>query len=220
MPKVVRLLIYSRVQPHTEPFDTITANGIFDPDSVVTLTLGADDARIYDGMHLIWLESLSKMISRRLKQEFQLFALEESVTENDPDGNTNADFQIKADAVDTSSRAINISISQGDADFLSTGSLAIDEVTIPADARTVNLEVPIETDTEFEISGDITVTIQPSDGSSATYDLAGANTSASILVINDDFATSDQDNSVGILAIKDSGCWKLRSLHSRLLRRQ
>ena len=56
----------------------------------------------------------------------------------------------------------------------------------------------------FEVSGEVTVEIQPSDADSATYNLASDNTSASILVINDDFAASDDDNSVGILAVKDS----------------
>ena len=43
--------------------------------------------------------------------------------------------------------------------------------TIAADERAVNLPIPIETDTDFERSGAITVTIQLADLGSATYDL-------------------------------------------------
>ena len=186
--------------PHTEPFNTITANGDFDPDSTVTLTLGADD----DNYNLGSIRTASVVIEDDVtttQNGVSVIALEESITEAP---NTDANFQIKADTFNSSSRVINISVSQGDVDFLSNTTLMTDTVTIPRDARTVDLPVPIESDSNFEISGNITVTIQPADVDSATYNLANDYTSASILVIDSNYAGSDQDDSVSILRVKDS----------------
>ena len=184
----------------TESFDVITADGAFDPDSTVTLTLEANDTE--------YLRGSSRMASVVIEDDstpagISVAALEASITEDDAN-NTHADFQIKADATDTSSRVINIAISQGDADFLSTDTLAIDEVTIGANERSVDLALPIESDTDFEFGGEITVEIADADGSSATYTKASSNTSASIVVNDNDFADGDPADSVGIIAIKST----------------
>ena len=101
---------------HIEPFTTNSANGRIEPDSMVTLTLEADDSN-----YVLGLTTMASVVVEddvtSAQNGISVIALESSITEDDVN-NTHADFQIKADAVDASSRVINIAISQGDANFL------------------------------------------------------------------------------------------------------
>ena len=102
---------------HIENFDVLDANGTFDRDSTVTLTLVPDEIKFIQGTPMASVVVQDDVTTNQ--NGISVIALESSVTEDDTD-NTNADFQIKANAVDTSSRVVNISISQGAANFLSS----------------------------------------------------------------------------------------------------
>ena len=185
---------------HTESFLTKTANTKFDPDNIVTLTIEADATKYNVGTP----STAEVVVEDTLTPSgISVIALENSVTESDS-MNPTADFQVKSNIVHSSERVVNIAISQGDANFLSTDSLAIENVTIGAGKRSKMLPIPIESDGVFEIHGEVRVEILTSDSSSASYSVARTNNTASIAVLDDDFPRADANGSVSIRAIKSS----------------
>ena len=185
---------------HTESFMTKSANTRFDPDNIVSITIESDAPKyIADSQN-----STSVVIEDTLTPSgISVLALESSVTEGDPD-NLTADFQVKSNVVNSSARVINIAISQGEANFLSSGTLATDEVTIGAGERSVLLPISIESDNLFEIHGAVRVEILAADSSSASYSVARTNNTARIAILDNDFPTADPNNSVSIRAIKST----------------
>ena len=174
------------------------ANSNFDPDNNVTLTIVADVLSYTLGSN----KSAKVLVEdNSTPTGISVIALEDSITEDDPD-NPNADFQIKSNVVDSSARIINIRILQRNINYLSNTTLGMNTVTIPANQRYVNLPLTIESDSVFEIHGQIEVRVLPMNGSSATYSLANSNTSATIAVADNDFPSDDEDDSVSILAEK------------------
>ena len=186
----------------TKSFTTRTANTIIDPDDIVTLTIEADATKYKVGSGSTAQVVIEDDFTTNLTG-ISIIALEKSVIEG-PE-NPTADFQVKSNVVDSSSRVINLNIIQGDANFLTTETLNNNrQITIDANERTKNLSLEVHDDGVFEINGDIEVQIADSDGTSATYNVANSNNSATIAVFDNDFPSTDADNSVSIRAVKSS----------------
>ena len=111
-------------------------------------------------------------------------------------------FQIKADKNSSaaSARIINVSVDDGNADFLSTDSLAKTQVTIPQHEYSINLPLTIVGDDRFEIHGEIEVAIEDQGNGSANYTIS-SNGTASIAVYDDDYPTGEGSDSVAIRAV-------------------
>ena len=186
---------------HTESYTTKVDDGVIGPDSVVTLTLGTSDnytvgtttpvaVRVFDGT---------------TPTGISVIALTDLITE-DAANNSVVMFQVKSNssADVTAARTINISIDDGDADFLDSASRSLTTATIPLNEYTVNVPVTIVGDTTFEIHGEIEFEILPSGGGSSTYNVASTFSSASIEVYDDDFTTADSNDAVAIFAAKST----------------
>ena len=185
----------------TKSFATKTANTRLDPDNTVTLTIETDATKYKVGTASSAQVTIEDDFTSNLTG-ISILALESAITEGP---HQTADFQIKSNAIDSSARIINLNISQGDANFLSTQTLNnYQQITIGANERIANISLAIEDDLIFEINGNIVVQIADSGGTSATYNVASSNYSASIAVFDNDFPTADADNSIAIRAIKSS----------------
>ena len=179
---------------HIESFATIPVDTTIDPDSVVTLTIETDETR-----YTIGGSGTASVIVEddATPTGISIVALEESASE----GGT-ADFQVKSDVVDTNARIINLSITQNNVDFLTAQTITDNQqVTIPADARVATVSLDIDDDTNFERNGTIEVAIADAGGTSATYTKASSDTSASILVLDNDFPSADPADSIAIFAL-------------------
>ena len=172
-----------------------------EPDGVVTLTIEPDATKYTVGDP----NSAEVAVTDDMTPTgISVVAISEATITEDGENNSEVNFQIKADSASSASadRIINISISDGDANFLHADDSAKTSVTIPQNKHSVNLPVTILGDTNFEPHGAVLVTILPSGGSSSTYNVAGTNSSASISVFDDDFPTADADDSIAIRALK------------------
>ena len=191
-----------QVRSDTKSLTTRTANTIIDPDDIVTLTIEADATKYKVGSGSTAQVVIEDDFTTNLTG-ISVIALEKSVIEG-PE-NPTADFQVKSNIVDGSSRVINLNIIQGDANFLTTETLNNNrQITIDANERTKNLSLEVHDDRIFEINGDIEVQIADSDGTSTAYNVANSNNSATIAVFDNDFPSTDADNSVSIRAVKSS----------------
>ena len=188
----------SATNTYIESYATQTANGDFEADSTVTLTISDVAGYVVDSLA----NSASVVIhDADTPTGISVLALSESVTEGS--GKT-ADFLIKSDQFSTSTRKINVNIDDGVANFIATSGDSIE--TIPANSRSLLLPVTIESDSDFEANGEITVSILDADGSSDTYSLASTNTTATVSVLDDDIPSSPTDPNAGIsiVTIEDS----------------
>ena len=169
---------------HTESYTTKVDDTDFGANSLVTLTI--EDGRDY----IIGTASAEVVVFDQSTPTdgISVIALTDSITE-DADNNSIVEFQIKSPqtSTNTSARVINISVDQGNANFLDSASSSVSTVTIPQDKHTVNLPLTIEGDDVFEAHGEIEVSILESDSGSATYTVAATHNSASTAVFDDDF---------------------------------
>ena len=184
---------------HSESYTTKVDDTDFGANSLVTLTIesGRDYIKGTASAAVVVFDQSTPT------DGISVIALTDSITE-DADNNSIVEFQIKSpqSSTATSARVVNISVDQGNANFLDSASSSVSTVTIPQDAYTVNLPLTIEGDDVFEAHGEIEVSILESDSGSATYSVAATHNSASIAVFDDDFDDTELADSVGIVAAK------------------
>ena len=188
----------SATNTYIESYTTKSANGDFEADSTVTLTISDVAGYVVDSSA----NSASVVIhDADTPTGISVLAISESVTE---DSGKTADFLIKSDQFSTSARKINVNIDDGVANFIANPGNSIE--TIPANSRSLLLPVRIVPDSVFEANGKITVSILDAGGSSDTYSLASTDTTATVLVLDDDTPSSPSDPNAGIsiVTIEDS----------------
>ena len=191
----------STTNKHTVMYQTKDDNGMFEEDSTVTLTI--NDGGLYDlGGNP---SATVTVFDKSTPTGISVLAISDA-TDEDRDNETDVMFQIKAhkDTDASTARVINVSVDDGDADFLKMESRDVETVTIPLNEYWVDLTATILGDDVFEIPGEIQVTIEEPDSDSATYTVASSNSSASVAVNDDDFPISESANAVAIKAIKSS----------------
>ena len=184
---------------HIESFNTIAADTKIDPDSIVTLTIETDETRYMRGTP----HTASVIVEDvATPTGISIVVLEESVMEGPT---ASAAFQVKSDVVDTNARIINLSITQDNVNFLTPETITNNQqVTIPADQRVVTFSLSIHDDDVFERNGNIQVEIADSGGGSATYTKASSDTTASVLVLDNDFEPTESGDSIAIWALADT----------------
>ena len=188
----------SATNTYIESYATKTANGDFEADSTVTLTISDVAGYAVDSSA----NSASVAIhDADTPSGISVLAISESVTEGSGEA---AVFLIKSDQFSTSARKINVNIDDGVANFISDPGNSIK--TIPANSRSLLLPVTIVSDSDFEANGEITVSILDAGGSSDTYSLASTDKTATVSVLDDDIpsSTSDPNAGISIVAIEDS----------------
>ena len=165
----------------TKSFNTNVANGTYDPDSIVTLTILEDNTK-----YIVGNDNTANVVVQDTSTPtgISIIALEEFVTEGDI-SNPTADFQIKADRVDSLPRKISIT----------AGS-----VTIPAGSRFAFMSYPIVDDSDFEGNRTLSRGVQPANSFSDSYVVAREYNFAHIKIIDDDFPTADAADAVSIVA--------------------
>ena len=188
----------SATNTYIKSYATKTANGDFEADSTVTLTISDVAGYAVDSSA----NSASVVIhDADTPTGISVLAISESVTEGS--GKT-ADFVIKSDEFSVSARKINVKIEDGVANFLDNPGDSIR--TIPANSRSLLLQIPIVPDSFFEANGSITVTILAESVDSDTYNVAGGtNNKASILVFDDDIPNHSTDVNAGISIVEIEG---------------
>ena len=117
----------------TKTFATTEKSG-FNPNSKVTLTITAGSG------YTIGTASASVIVlDKNTPTGISVIAISGDTTE-DADNDSQVLFQIKSNEVNsTTDRTINISVDDGDANFLASTSRSMNSVTIPQDEYSVNL---------------------------------------------------------------------------------
>ena len=189
----------SATNTYIESYATKTANGDFEADSTVTLTISDVAGYAVDSLA----NSTSVVIhDADTPSGISVLAISESVTEGSGEA---AVFLIKSDQFSTSARKINVNIDDGVANFISDPGNSIK--TIPANSRSLLLPVTIVSDSDFEANGEITVSILVSDSNSDTYTVAGGtNNKAKVPIFDNDApnVSGDVNAGISIIQIEDS----------------
>ena len=181
---------------HVETYTTNSINLDFEADSTVTLTISDET-----GYAVSSTENSASVVVNDADTPIgiSVLALSNSVTEG---SNETADFLIKSNLFSRFERKINVSIDDGPANFLADADQGDQIQTIPANSRSLLVQIPIVSDLNFEANGEVTVSILASGGNSNRYTPAGTNTTATILILDDDTPSNSTDATAGISIVK------------------
>ena len=137
----------SATNTYVKSFTTKTANGDFEADSTVTLTISDVSGYLVNTSA----NTASVVIhDKETPTGISVLAISDKVTEA-PD--VTADFLIRSHEVSSSARKINVKIDDGVANFIANPGDSVQ--TIPAGSRSLLLKVPILNDNNFEANGEI-----------------------------------------------------------------
>ena len=186
----------SMTNVYTQSYNTNSKNGNYEADSTVTLTITDVSGYVVNGSA----NSASVVIhDAETPAGISVLAILDSVTESP---SATADFLIKSNQVSRNERKINVFVDDGLASFLADSDQGEQIQTIPANTRSLLIQLPIVSDTDFEANGEISVSILASNLESSQYSPAGTHTVATITVLDDDLPSSSSDANAGISIVK------------------
>ena len=137
----------STTNPFSETYSTNSINSEFEADSTVTLTIS--DVTGYAVSNSEYTASVV-INDADTPTGISVLALSNSVTE---DTNETADFLIKSNRISIFERKINVSIDDGPANFLAAADQGDKIQTIPANFRSLLVQIPIVSDSNYEANG-------------------------------------------------------------------
>ena len=181
----------SLTSKHLYSLMTNPPNGNVDTDGSVTLTISPDTTNNSYTVHDFNGSATVNIADFERQTSISVSAISTEVTENEM-----AQFEIRANKMSTALRTVNINIDDGTADFLTQTERNRSSIDIQANSQTFALDVPIASDSTFELHGKISVTIEEPDVGATFNYVIGSDSTASVVVYDDDAPTG-----ISILAI-------------------